>query len=141
MTKIGYLSTKKGFTLIEALIASIVMAIGLLAVVTAIYSQITLLNQDREKIIATLAAQEEIENIRSMPFDNILNLDSSFVASGFIYLNNPSGTISIDSAYSPVSGAADIRRISVTVSWNSIKGTVLQRTLTTLVTRSGINKQ
>ena len=132
---------KKGFTLIEALIASIIMAIGLCAVVTAIYSQITLLNQDREKIIATLAAQGEIENIRSMPFDNILNLGSSFVASGFIYLNNPSGTISIDSAYSPVSGAADIRRISVTVSWNSIKGTILQRTLTTLVTRSGINKQ
>jgi len=119
------------------------MAIGLLAVVAAISSQITTLNQNREKAIAALSAQEEIESIRSMPFDDILNLgtSSSFTASGFVYLNNSSGIVTVDNTYGPISSAADARRISVTVNWKSINGKTLQKTLTTLVTRNGINKQ
>ena len=143
MVRIRRLSTKQGFTVVEALIASFVMAIGLLAVVAAISSQITTLNQNREKAIAALSAQEEIESIRSMPFDDILNLgtSSSFTASGFVYLNNSSGIVTVDNTYGPISSAADARRISVTVNWKSINGKTLQKTLTTLVTRNGINKQ
>lgn len=143
MTKIRKSHTGRGFTLVEALIGSIIMATGLFVVIAAISSQITLLNMDREKIIATLAAQEEIENIRGMPFDSILSLgsSSSFTASGFAYLNNPSGTITIDNSYSPISGASDIRRVSVTVNWSSSTGSALQKRQTTLVTRGGIDKQ
>ena len=128
---------KGGFTLIEAVMAAFIMAISLFAVGTTIYSQFSALNQNREKAIATLAAQEEIENIRGMPYDTILGLGSSFTASGFAYLQNPSGTVIVDSIY----GANDIRRLSITVSWDSITGKPLQQKLATLVTRGGINKQ
>lgn len=137
MTRIGYLSKNRGVTLAEALIASFIVAISIFAVGTAIYSQITSLNQNREKAIATLSAQEEIENIRGMSFDAILSLDTSFNSSGFAYLKDPVGTVIIDNVY----GANDMRRVSVTVSWRSINGNTLQKKLVTLVTRSGIDKQ
>ena len=73
-------SGKKGVTLIEAVVSTFIMAIGLFVVGTAIYSQFSSLNQNREKAIATLSAQEEIESIRGMPFDSILALGSSFNA-------------------------------------------------------------
>ena len=129
------------------------MAIGLFAVMAAISSQIAVINKDRENIIATLAAQEKIEDIRGMSFADILDsnkLTPTFTATGpndankvpgLSYLNNASGTVVVDNTYSPVSGAADIRRVSVTVSWLSSTGSVLQKEQATLVTRSGINKQ
>lgn len=126
----------KGFTLIEALLASFVMAIGLFAVGTAIYSQFFSLNQNREKAIATLAAQEEIESIRGMPFSTIVGLPSSFTADGFAYLNNPTGTLTVSNSY-----GGKIKKISVTVTWNSLTGQTLQKSLVTLVTENGINKQ
>ena len=130
-------SDNRGVTLIESVIAALIMAIGLFVVGTAIYSQFSSLNQNREKAIATLSAQEEIENIRGMSFDSILALGSSFTSSGFDYLNNPSGALVIDSIY----GSSNIKRISVTVSWDSITGGSLNRKLVTIVTRGGINKQ
>jgi len=131
------LSGNRGVTLVESVMAALIMAIGLFVVGTVIYSQFSSLNQNREKAIATLAAQEEIENIRGMSFDSILALGPSFTSSGFDYLNNPSGTLAIDSIY----GASNIKRVSVTVSWDSITGGSLDRKLVTIVTRGGINKQ
>jgi len=126
----------KGFTLVEALLASFIMAVGLFAAGTAIYSQFFSLNQNREKAIATLAAQEEVESIRGMPFDTIVNLPSSFTAGGFTYLNSPVGTVTVSSSYGD-----KIKKISVTVTWSSLTGQTLQKSLVTLVTKNGINKQ
>ena len=139
------LSSKKGFTLVEALIASGVMAIGLLAVITGIYLQTTLLNKTREQTTATLTAQGEIENIRGMTFNEILALTSfnETNAPGLTYLHYGSGfgkgDISVDSAGFTID--PNIRRVSVTVTWNSINGKTLTKTMSTLVTKNGINKQ
>lgn len=128
---------KKGFSLVESLASSIILAIGLFAVGVALYTQFSSINQNREKAIASLAAQEEIENVRGMSFDDILALGTSFTATGFAYLGNPVGTINIDDIY----GDANIRRVSITVQWNSANGSVMQKKLATLVTRNGIDKQ
>lgn len=143
MRRIGCSSNKSGFSLIEALISSVVMVIGLFAVATAIYAQFSSLSENREKTIATLAVQEEIENLRGMRFSDILALGSSstFSASGFVYLNNPSGTVIIDNTYSPISGEDNIRRITVAVEWDSVSGKTLQEIMVTLMTNGGINKQ
>lgn len=128
---------KKGFTLVEVMAAAAVLSISLLSGGFAIYTQLNFIGQIREEAIATLAAQEEIENIRGMAFDNIINLSSSFSASGFIYLNEPTGTVTVDNIY----GDNNSRRVSVTVSWHSFAGATRNQTLATLMTRNGINKQ
>jgi type II secretory pathway pseudopilin PulG len=131
------LTDKRGFTLIEAFVATIVLALSLFIVGLAIYMEFPVINQNREKAIAALSAQEEIENIRGMSFDTILTLGSSFVSSGFAYLKNPAGTLTIDDPF----GNANIRRVSVRVSWSSLTGGTMQRDLVTFVTRNGIDKQ
>ena len=143
------IGNKKGVTLIEAVIASFIMALGLFVVGTAVYSQFSSLNQNREKAIATLAAQGEIEFLRGQPFDNItarrFYIDEAPALAYLHYgADDGKGEILVDSvAVTPdgFSGNSDIKKVSVIVSWDSIKGSTLTRKLVTLVTRSGINKQ
>ena len=142
MQRIGYLSTKQGFTFVEALIASLIIGISLFGIETAIYSQINALNQNREKTIATLAAQGEIENIRGKAFDDISNHTFDITeAPGLVYLHKPPGmatrgNVEVSNIY-----GSDIKKISVTITWVSINGKTLQNNLETLIGRGGIDKQ
>ena len=138
MIKIRCLSNKKGFNLVEALIASMIMALGLFAAGTAIYTQFTSLNENREKTIAALTAQGEIENIRGMKFSDILPLTSFDVndAPGLAYLKDAEGKVKVDNSYGP-----DIKKVSVIVTWDSINKKQLQRTVSALMTNGGVNKQ
>lgn len=131
------LGNRRGFTLIEAFVSTLILALSLFIVGLAIYAEFPIINQNREKAIATLAAQQEIENIRGMSYDTILALGSSFTTESFSYLENPTGTLTVDSIF----GDPDIRRVSVTVSWSSMAGGTMQKNLVTMVTRNGINKQ
>lgn len=145
-----YLSNKRGVSLMEVMAAVVVMGIALFAEGTTICSQFSFINQNREKTIATLAIQEEIEYIRGLPFSSILNLvlypnsnPTAFTAPSFQYLNNAAGTVTItDVNNSLISGSNyTICKVSVDVSWTSITGNTLQKNLVALITSNGINKQ
>lgn len=133
-----------GFTLVEALIASVVMALGLIAVITAVSMQTNILNKDREYSIASLAAQGHIELLRGRAFGNIVN--STFdddEAPGLAYLHYGSGVGSGSVLVEDADFTADsnIKKVSVTVTWDSIDGNTRTKTLETLVTKNGINRQ
>jgi len=132
-----FFSKHSGTSLVSALTAFVVLALGIFAVGSAIHAQFSFLNQNSESAIAALAAQEEIEAIRGMSYNTILGLGTSFQSSGFVYLKNPVGSLTIDSIY----GSGDIRRVTATVTWSSVTGRTMQKKLATLVTRNGINRQ
>ncbi len=137
MKKGGLISDKCGSSLISALTAFAILAISIFAIGSAIHAQFAFLNQNRESAIASLSAQEKIEAIRGMAYNDILNLGSSFQSSGFAYLQNPVGTLNVEDIY----GSSDIRKVSVNVRWLSASGRTMQKTIATLVTRNGINRQ
>ncbi len=133
----NFLRGKIGFTLVEALIAAFLLGICMVGVVKLFYDSIYFVAETREVAIASQAAKEEVELIRNMPYTAITGLSSTFTSPGFSYLNSAAGAVSVDNIY----GASDIRRVSVTVTWNSIRGRAMSRSMATLVTRNGINRQ
>jgi prepilin-type N-terminal cleavage/methylation domain-containing protein len=141
--KIKYLSRKKGFSLIEILIATLIMGVGFVIVGTAIYEQFSFINQIREMVIATMAAQEEVEYIRGLTFDTITNANTVFPNpssfNSILKNNNPTLAVAVDNYLNDPSN--NMRRVSVTVRWNSATGRALQTNLVTLATRNGIDKQ
>ena len=141
--KIKYLSNKKGFGLVEVLISTLIIGIGVVIVGTAIYEQFSFINQIREKVIATMAAQEEIECIRGLSFDAIMNPATVFpVPSSFNSIlknNNPHVAVVVDNYLNdPLN---NMRRVSVTISWTSATGRAVQTNLVSLATRKGIDRQ
>ena len=134
---------ERGFTLIEAFAGSVVFAMALFVIGLAIYAEFSFINQNREKALGIMAGQEYIEHIRALPFDEILAIGPSWAMassnkpSAFAYLPNPQGTVTVDNIY----GQNNIRRVSVTVTWDSLAGGTKSRRLVTLMTRNGINKQ
>jgi prepilin-type N-terminal cleavage/methylation domain-containing protein len=134
---------KKGFGLIEVMISTVIIGIGLMIIGVVIYSQFYIIGQLRERMIANLAAQEEIEYIRGMPFDTIISAGTTFpTPSAFnssLAYNNPTRTVLVDNYLNDPS--VNMRRVSVTINWTSMTGRALQTSLVTLITRNGIDKQ
>ena len=128
---------RNGFSIVEILITVVIIGTILVGVVSALYMANIASLQIYHKTIAVKAAEEEMELIRDLPFDNILTSSSSFTTSDFSSLINPVGTLTIDNPY----GTDDMRRITVGVSSTLPNGRVLNTSLVTLVTRAGINQQ
>lgn len=138
---------KRGFTLMEALFAVLLLATGLIAVGTVFFQQFNYINKLRELTIATLATQEVIERIRGMGFDTIItqdlnakfNSDQDRPKALNTYLNNPVVAVTLDN-YS-YGDPNNIKRVSVAVRWISTDGRTFQKSLVTVVARNGIDKQ
>ena len=128
---------KSGFTLIEVLCALFLVSGAIMGTLSVFVDGSNFITELRLHAVALNAANEKLEMIRGMPFDAILVLPSNFIANGFNELDEPTGTIILDNIY----GSNDIRRITVSVSWNSPRGRILNRTLVTFMTRKGINRQ
>jgi prepilin-type N-terminal cleavage/methylation domain-containing protein len=143
MIPTGARKSRKGFGLIEVLVSVLIIGIGLFIISAVFYTQTRTINQLREKVIATLAAQEELEYIRGMPFTTIINAGTVFPnPSSFttaLKYNNPTLNVAVDNYLNDP--GTDIRRVTVTISWQSITGNTLTRSLSTLVMNNGIDKQ
>jgi len=124
-----------GVSLIEVLFAALILGIALVNIALIFYRAPLYAAEIRESGIAMHAVNEEIELIRDMDFDAILALGTSFTGAGFDKLTNPNGAVNIDNPY----GTADMRRVTVTVSWDTTLGLNVNKTMSTLVTRKGIN--
>jgi len=137
------LTNKKAFTLIEVLIAVLVLTIGLVGSLPVFARSNAYITEIQQHMIASQAAKEQIELIRNMSFNTAILAGGNFTPSGFTYLastfGNPTGTITVDDPYA--SADTDMKRVSVKVAWNTPKGRALNRSLVTLITRNGINKQ
>ncbi|MCK4244217.1 MAG: hypothetical protein KAX20_01180 [Candidatus Omnitrophica bacterium] len=128
---------KKGFTLIEITLTILIIIIISIGIVSIFSYGFGISTETREIFIATQAAQEEMELIRDMAFNNIVG--GTFTTPGFAHLANPVGTVTVDDTY--IAGEDDIKKVTVTVSWTSAQGRSSTKSLVTLITREGIDKQ
>ena len=126
------MDNKKGFTLVEVLIATAIMVSALGALVYALTQNSNLTETMRNQDIALNGAQQRLETIAN-DISNIMNYNNApFLVTGLT--PDPAG--SSTSTISPVPGTNNLFDVSVTVRWQQRGGRVISRTLnTTLVNK------
>jgi hypothetical protein len=89
----------------------------------------------RQVTLATQIAQEEVEMVRNMNYDDILLLGSTYNHDSLSEFVNGAGVLSIESG-----PGDDIKKLTVSVTWD-FRGTNMRKDVVTFVTREGVNKK
>lgn len=126
-----------GFTLIEALVATMILGLVLSAVLAVSSQSMRHMNDIRLRLRSSEVLQREMENIRVMNWSQIQSLPGTFTDPTDT-LGRYAGTIS-QSAYDSYSGTTTVVRITLTVTWTNQVHRVLTNSLSTLVGNSGLN--
>jgi prepilin-type N-terminal cleavage/methylation domain-containing protein len=113
-----------GFSLIELLIASFVLAIGVLSVATMIGTSIARNTSSKNDTLAMAAAEQVMEQLKATPFDTLTPGGSTLQSDRRLLFENPS----TGAAYSIVTGYVQSitlansdtsgRSVSYQVRWN-----------------------
>jgi len=104
----------RGFTLVEALVAMAIFAIGLAGLMPLVISNVRANDAAAVRTGAVAVAQEKAEEMRALPYDALLAMAA--------------GTETVDTVYTrswdfPATPALagdgnDVRRVAVTVAWD-----------------------
>ena len=116
------LQRQRGFTLLEVMIAMVVIAGALFAAISMIFHTSAAKETMREQEIAKEAASAKIEEIKAHAFDQIVSTynGASFTVAG---LSAPTGvgkglgSVAVDSTN------ANLYEVTVTIRWKGVQGT------------------
>jgi Tfp pilus assembly protein PilV len=129
-----------GFTILEVMMAAIVMALAITTAITALQRGFASLDTARNLVTAGQIMQSEIEKMRINNWSVVsgypttattLTVDSVFTANPAIG-NRFSLTRSVSDPKS------DLREITFTISWNNYDGRTMSRSYTTYYARYGL---
>ncbi|MDO9464051.1 MAG: prepilin-type N-terminal cleavage/methylation domain-containing protein [bacterium] len=133
----------RGFTLIETMIAILILSVGLIGLFTAFSNGPATIRRTAEISTATKIAQDAMEIIRDSSFATITgwgtfsNQDFTAITGnatqGLANLNSGVVLLSISDFID-----SNIKQVSITVQWAGAQGQTFSRSITTLVTNGGI---
>ena len=126
---------QKGFSLIEVLIAIFILGIVSVTLISVFIYGFNVVFKTRQVTMATQIAQEEVELVRNMNYDDILLLGSTYDHDSLSELVNGAGALSIQSG-----PGDDIKKLTVSVTWD-YQGTNMRKDVVTFITREGVNKK
>ncbi|HXV19038.1 MAG TPA: prepilin-type N-terminal cleavage/methylation domain-containing protein [Candidatus Omnitrophota bacterium] len=133
------LKSDKGYTLIEALICVMIGTIAIASMGFSLANGFWMADENRAHMYALNALRKEVENVRGMDYDAVVALGgtSTFTDTGGPLSKLPSstGTRIIQNSFGD-----DIKKITFRVSWTARSGRTLTESLTTYVSRVGINR-
>ncbi len=145
----GSFGLSRGFTLVELLVTIVLTAIVLAAMVPAFLSAHKASAGDRARNIAANVAQDRIEKIRLLPFDQIIDdadhlQSASFAGAQFGTTYTPPGsskvyTIDYTVQNVPATGAVSYKRVEVTVAWTAPPSPVQPVTMRTIIMNPAVS--
>jgi Tfp pilus assembly protein PilV len=132
---VGLKGRESGMSLIEAIVAIAIIAVGVVALVAQLEAsyRITSVNRETNKAVAHL--QASLEKVIATPFASIT---TAFPNRSAVTLDNIDSPDVLDQEVITVSYAdvsADPLEITVTIQWKAFDGRVRTRALSTLRTR------
>lgn len=127
---------QKGLSLIEVLVTIFILAIILISLISVFIYGFNLLSRTKQVTLATQTAQEAVEFIRNMSFDDVLTI-TSFPSEINIsnYLVSGQGSLSIEDG-----PGEDIKKLTVIITWD-YRRKQMKKSVVTYITREGINKK
>ena len=126
---------EEGFSLIEILIAMVILGIMLMTLISVFIYGYNVLSRTKQVALATQICQEEIERIRNLPFATILTLGTTFTNDKLASLKDGQGILALESSV-----GNDIKKLTVSVTW-AYRGQTLRKDIVTLITKLGVNKK
>ncbi len=144
MTRPGALTTRQGVTLLEALVVILMVAAGIAAVLQTVSVSLRLAQQSHRAFIAAKGVQEyQLEGLRSLTFNNAAphvgtsTTPANFTTPALDAVSDvdklPGGsaqyTVSLEG------GSADLKRVTMTVTWTDADGRTRPSTASTLISQ------
>lgn len=126
---------QKGFSLIEVLIAVFILGIVSMTLVSVFMYGFNSVYKTRQISLATQIAQEEVELVRNMNYDDILLLGSTFSHESLSEFVSGAGVLAVENG-----PGDDIKKLTVSVTW-IYRGTNMRKDVVTFITREGVNKK
>jgi Tfp pilus assembly protein PilV len=138
MTLTRITKAQSGFTILEAMIASIILGLALGSVVAVASQCMRYLTDIRRTARSSQVLQQKMEDIRLLSWSQLQALPSTFTDpndTNHVY----TGTIT-QTAYDSYSGTTTVMNVTLTVTWTNQVYRVLTNSLSTLVSNGGLNK-
>ncbi|MFN2318025.1 MAG: prepilin-type N-terminal cleavage/methylation domain-containing protein [Gemmatimonadales bacterium] len=109
-------SNQRGFSIVEVLVAIIILTIGLLALAQSSGAVTTMIGRGKQDTQASLAAQQQLERLRQVA--NSTTPKCTALANG-----SATGPATGTTTAWTVSGSGDSRTVAVTVTYRISRGT------------------
>lgn len=121
---------RRGLTMIELIAALAVLSIGLMGAVSMYYHGIDTLKTTEENRAAMTAARNEVEYLKSLPFDQLVaGANSPFHSTaGLEDLVNAQTSVTVQDTDTP-----GLKEITASVTWTGEHGRTITKRITTLV--------
>lgn len=131
------LASEKGFTLVEVMMASVIILVVLLAGFGALIQGNRLIEVSRDETRVSQVLQSEIEELRSYDWATLIALNAEST-----YAPNSSFTDSYSTRFTvkrKISTRSSLqKRVTMQVSWTDNKGTAHMREYITLISKDGL---
>lgn len=130
--------SQKGFSLIEVIL--VVLVVGAIsALVTNLPSSIKLIGNERHESLAKDIGSKRIEDLRSLPFDNLINSTTQIVDSRLTSIPQGAGSILIEDCppLTCKNSEANIKQATVTINWVE-SGKNQKIKIVTLISKGGL---
>jgi type IV pilus assembly protein PilV len=128
------IKNKKGFTLVEFLIATVILSVGLLALINLQWMAIRGNSDSKEMTRAIFLAEKKIEEFKNTPYSSLeigTHQDTSNPMNG---LGQPGGIFSRSWTIQSYLSSSYMKQITVIVNW-TLKGQSHNATYQTVVSR------
>lgn len=139
-------ATQNGFTVVEVMIATLVMALGISASIITIQRGFTVLDTARSTTLASQIIQSEMERIRLLSWSTVnalppkseVNLETLFPSGDATTMQIAKRFTAIRTSTDVAGKVGEIKEIGITITWTGIDGVTHTRTSLTQYCKDGL---